>query len=172
MHFRIYICGKILLFLEGLAGLAYSIPDNRLTVRDTMPTDWAWMEVRLPIRIPDQTSNQWPTVRFERSQRDGGITKKILHQYKFSVFLKSSIFIGPLKYRSRQLFRQNEVKRPLLKGLPKSRAAAKEEGLVPMTRFFNPKVSAGRPRKKATNAGRPAAENDVTPATCCAKQPR
>ena len=67
--------GKILLFLEGLAGLAYSIPDNRLTVRDTMPTDWAWMEVRLPIRIPDQTSNQWPTVRFERSQRDGGITK-------------------------------------------------------------------------------------------------
>jgi len=40
-----------------------------------MPTDWAWMEVRLPIRIPDQTSNQWPTVRFERSQRDGGITK-------------------------------------------------------------------------------------------------
>ena len=38
---------------------------------------------------------------------------------------------------------------PPLKGLPKSQAAAKEEGLVPMTRLFNPKVSAGHPPKKA-----------------------
>ena len=29
--------GKVLLYLEGLAGLEYSIPDNRLTVHDTMP---------------------------------------------------------------------------------------------------------------------------------------
>ena len=69
--------GKLLLYLEGLAGLEYSIPDNRLIVHDTMPTDWEWMEVRLPIRMPGKTETQWSTIRYDRSQSGGEMTKSI-----------------------------------------------------------------------------------------------
>ena len=69
--------GKLLLYLEGLAGLEYSIPDNRLIVHDTMPTDWEWMEVRLPIRMPGKTETQWTTIRYDRSQSGGEMTKSI-----------------------------------------------------------------------------------------------
>ena len=41
--------GKILLYLEGFAGLEYSIPSETLTIRPAMPKSWEWMEVRLPI---------------------------------------------------------------------------------------------------------------------------
>ena len=41
--------GKILLYLEGLAGLKYSLPNNKLTIRPALPQAWDWMEVRLPI---------------------------------------------------------------------------------------------------------------------------
>ena len=69
--------GKLLLYLEGLAGLEYSIPDNTLTVHDTMPTNWQLMEVRLPIRIPGEKESRWPMIRYERSQRKNEITKSI-----------------------------------------------------------------------------------------------
>ena len=74
--------GKILLFLEGLAGLEYSLPEKRLTVRDTMPTDWSWMEFRLPMDVPagkDSHSGKryWPVIRFDRSTRDREMTKTI-----------------------------------------------------------------------------------------------
>jgi len=75
--------GKLLLYLEGLAGLEYSIPDNRLVLHDTMPTNWKWMEVRLPIRMPGGKKTCWPAIRYERSEseRDGDnrteITKSI-----------------------------------------------------------------------------------------------
>ena len=66
--------GKLLLYLEGLAGLEYSIPDGTLVVHDTMPTSWKWMEVRLPIRMPGEKKTHWPVIRYERaeSKRDGG----------------------------------------------------------------------------------------------------
>ncbi|MEO0416756.1 MAG: glycosyl hydrolase family 65 protein, partial [Verrucomicrobiota bacterium] len=41
--------GKILLYLEGLGGLDYSIPDQSLTVDPALPRQWDWMEIRLPI---------------------------------------------------------------------------------------------------------------------------
>ncbi len=69
--------GKLLLFLEGLAGLEYSVPEQRLTIRDTMPTDWTWMEVRLPVRTPGQPKTAWPAIRFERAEQDGRVTKTI-----------------------------------------------------------------------------------------------
>ena len=50
--------GKILLYLEGLAGLEYSLPDQQLTIRPSLPNSWAWMEVRLPI------TNQWTKIRY------------------------------------------------------------------------------------------------------------
>jgi len=69
--------GKLLLYLEGLAGLEYSIPDNRLVVHDTMPTNWSWMEVRVPIQMPDEKKTRWPVIRYERSQSGNEITKSI-----------------------------------------------------------------------------------------------
>ena len=50
--------GKILLYLEGLGGLEYSVPERRLTIRPALPENWEWMEIRLPIE------NQWTTIRY------------------------------------------------------------------------------------------------------------
>ncbi len=50
--------GKILLYLEGLAGLSYSLPDRQLTIRPALPKTWDWMEVRLPI------DGEWTKVRY------------------------------------------------------------------------------------------------------------
>ncbi|MDB4786727.1 hypothetical protein OAG29_02050, partial [Planctomycetaceae bacterium] len=50
--------GKNLLYLEGLAGLEYSLPDQQLTIRPALPNSWAWMEVRLPI------ANRWTKIRY------------------------------------------------------------------------------------------------------------
>ncbi|MBL6705101.1 MAG: hypothetical protein ISQ06_03250, partial [Planctomycetaceae bacterium] len=69
--------GKLLLYLEGIAGLEYSIPDSTLTIHDTMPCDWEWMEVRPPIRMPGEQRSRWPMIRYERSQNQSKITKSI-----------------------------------------------------------------------------------------------
>ena len=50
--------GKILLYLEGLAGLKISIPDEKLSIRHALPKRWDWMEVRLPI------GDQWTRIRY------------------------------------------------------------------------------------------------------------
>ncbi|MEO0415392.1 MAG: hypothetical protein AAF226_10630, partial [Verrucomicrobiota bacterium] len=63
--------GKILLYLEGLAGLEYSLPENRLTVRPALPESWDWMEVRLPIK------GQWTQIRYD-SGKDPVITNSPL----------------------------------------------------------------------------------------------
>ena len=31
-----------------------------------MPSDWDWMEVRVPINLPGEKKTQWPTIRYER----------------------------------------------------------------------------------------------------------
>ena len=67
--------GKILLFLEGLCGLEYSIPENRFLVRDTMPETWNWMEVRFPGGIGEQTNPV--QVRYDREQKGEVIQKRI-----------------------------------------------------------------------------------------------
>ena len=50
--------GKILLYLEGLAGLSYSVPKKRLTVNPALPKSWEWMEVRLPI------TGEWVSIKY------------------------------------------------------------------------------------------------------------
>lgn len=50
--------GKILLYLEGLAGLELSIPQKKLWVNPALPEEWDWMEVRLPV------GGQWTKVRY------------------------------------------------------------------------------------------------------------
>ena len=50
--------GKILLFLEGLAGLSYSVPDQMISIRPALPSTWDWMEIRLPV------AGQWSRIRY------------------------------------------------------------------------------------------------------------
>ena len=69
--------GKLLIFLEGLAGLEYSLPENTLIVHDTMPKTWTWMEVRIPLRTKTDRTNRWPVIRYERSRSGNEITKSI-----------------------------------------------------------------------------------------------
>ena len=54
--------GKILLYLEGFAGLDYSIPDNNLTISPSFPNEWEWMELRLPIK------NSWTRIRYNHDE--------------------------------------------------------------------------------------------------------
>jgi hypothetical protein len=65
--------GKILLFLEGLAGISYSLPGGVFKVRDAMPTAWEWMELEIPL----MNEAVWTKVRINRQEKAGGITKKI-----------------------------------------------------------------------------------------------
>lgn len=67
--------GKILLFLEGMAGIEYSVPDNSLTVNDTMPQEWDSMEVRFPVDI--EGARHWPRVSFRREKTDRGVKKTV-----------------------------------------------------------------------------------------------
>ena len=59
-QFSNFNAGKILLYLEGLAGLKYSIPDKNLAVRAALPDSWEWMEIRLPI------AKQWTKIRYTK----------------------------------------------------------------------------------------------------------
>ena len=66
--------GKILLYLEGLFGLSYSIPDQTLSIRDSMPTNWEWMEMDLPVG----NQSDWTKIRIERNNGFlGGLRKTI-----------------------------------------------------------------------------------------------
>lgn len=56
--------GKILLFLEGLGGLKYSVPDQKFMIRPALPEDWDWMEIRLPI------SGSWTKIRYAHDKVD------------------------------------------------------------------------------------------------------
>ncbi len=67
--------GKILLFLEGMAGVDYSIPESTFTVSDNMPEEWTSMEVRVPIEIDGTT--HWPQVTYERTDKGNRVEKTI-----------------------------------------------------------------------------------------------
>lgn len=66
--------GKILLFLEGLAGISYSVPDNLFHIRDSMPKAWEWMEFKVPVG----DTEGWTEVRFERKKSIFGGSRKII----------------------------------------------------------------------------------------------
>lgn len=73
-QFSNFNAGKILLFIEGLAGVSYSVPEQILKIRDSMPLVWEWMELDIPIG----TQSDWTKIRFERNKTFfGGKQKKI-----------------------------------------------------------------------------------------------
>ena len=76
-QFSNFNAGKILLYLEGFAGLEYSLPQNRLIIRESMPQSWEWMEFRLPLSSTEGGDETWTTVRVERKGEGKEIIKTI-----------------------------------------------------------------------------------------------
>ena len=67
--------GKILLILEGIAGLDYSVPKSTLTVCDNMPEQWSFVELRIPMKV-DGTM-RWPRVVYQREE-NGDVVRKTI----------------------------------------------------------------------------------------------
>ncbi|NQT85901.1 hypothetical protein HQ560_04005, partial [bacterium] len=65
----------VLLLLERLAGVRYSIPDDTFTVCDHLPVGWPYVEARVPVTVKGTT--HWVTVRVEREERDGKVKKTV-----------------------------------------------------------------------------------------------
>lgn len=69
--------GKILLILEGLAGIKYSLVEDRLTITDTMPKTWDFMEVGIPLRAGDSDETRWVKVNYDRKSTGSKVQKNI-----------------------------------------------------------------------------------------------
>lgn len=70
--------GKILLYLEGFAGIDYSLPDNELRVHENMPKEWQWMEFQIPMVHKENDAKSWVNIRYERDQQGDTTQKKIV----------------------------------------------------------------------------------------------
>jgi len=68
--------GKIRLILEGIAGLDYSIPDDTFTVCDTMPMEWTYMNVMVPLTKNGRT--YWVGSDLTRQQKPDGTVEKTI----------------------------------------------------------------------------------------------
>lgn len=66
--------GKILLILEGMAGLDYSVPGDTFTVCDTMPDEWDFMKVMVPLEKDGKT--YWVNVEVTKKDKSDGRTEK------------------------------------------------------------------------------------------------
>jgi len=67
--------GKVLLILEGMAGLEYSIPQSTLTLCESMPEQWSSMEVRIPMKVDGRMCR--PRVVYQRKEQEGIVRKTI-----------------------------------------------------------------------------------------------
>merc|ERR1712019_149901 len=67
--------GKIIAYLEGFLGLKINVVDGTFEVADNCPTEWAFMETRVPIQVNGRT--EWTMVRVERSEQAGQLTKTV-----------------------------------------------------------------------------------------------
>lgn len=91
--------GKILLILNGIAGLDYSIPDGTFEIADHMPEEWSFMELKVPVTQPGQTD--WVDVRIDRSDLGNGLIEKTvtvtgnpLQTLKLQPWLEEKILIN------------------------------------------------------------------------------
>ena len=67
--------GKILVILEGIFGLSYSVVDSSFTVADNLPLEWDYMESYVPIGEGDNL--EWTHVMVERDERAASSTKRV-----------------------------------------------------------------------------------------------
>ncbi|MGC6441096.1 MAG: hypothetical protein ACON4H_00435 [Rubripirellula sp.] len=69
--------GKILLYLEGFAGISYSIPRQRLWLRENLPADWQWMHVKIPVNLGVDQETVWVDLQYSREFKGEKTTKQI-----------------------------------------------------------------------------------------------
>ena len=94
--------GKILIILNGIAGLDYSIPEGSFQISDHMPEEWSFMELRVPITQSDQTD--WVNVRIDRVELGEGLIEKTvtvadnpLQTLKIQPWLEEKVLVeGPV----------------------------------------------------------------------------
>ncbi|ARN56162.1 hypothetical protein STSP1_00535 [Sedimentisphaera salicampi] len=67
--------GKILLYIEGILGLKYSVLDDSFTVTDHLPMEWDFMETIVPINCDGNVS--WTKIRTSRTEDAQGVDKTI-----------------------------------------------------------------------------------------------
>lgn len=67
--------GIILLMLEGICGLSYSVVDDSFTVADNMPKEWTFMETYVP--ITKDGLGYWTRVVINRNEVDSVVSKDI-----------------------------------------------------------------------------------------------
>lgn len=67
--------GKILLILEGILGISYSVVEDSFTVCDYLPMEWDYYETYVPIHENGQT--QWTKVRVSRVDNATSFEKTI-----------------------------------------------------------------------------------------------
>jgi hypothetical protein len=67
--------GKILLILEGILGLSYSVIDDSFTISDHLPMEWDYMETYVPIHENGET--QWTRVRVSRNENGPNVEKTV-----------------------------------------------------------------------------------------------
>ena len=67
--------GKILLILEDICGLSYSLVENSFTLADHMPQEWTFMETYVPIREGGQ--DYWTRFKIKRTKLGGIIRKEL-----------------------------------------------------------------------------------------------
>ena len=68
--------GKILLVLEGIGGLSYSVDDDMFSFADNLPSQWQWMEFRVPV-IDKDGREHWVKARADRQQSRGIVEKRV-----------------------------------------------------------------------------------------------
>ena len=67
--------GKLLLLIEGTGGLRYSVEEDSFTFADNLPTNWTFMEFRIPVVKAAGAAVAWVTARAERKCVGGRVTK-------------------------------------------------------------------------------------------------
>jgi len=97
-QFNNFNAGKLLLYLRGLAGLRISNIEDSFTFAPSLPSNWTFMEYRVPVsRRPPASGQQtttaaattaWVTARVERERRGATVTKRVVvHNNPFSRLL-------------------------------------------------------------------------------------
>ena len=99
--------GKILLILEGISGISYSVVDDTFEVSDHLPLEWDYMEFIIPINEDGVTN--WTKVRTSRAQVGGNIEKTISVEGDTQSTLKiqpwldeKTLFSAPAGYTDQQ----------------------------------------------------------------------
>ena len=73
-----------------MLGLSYSVTGSGgvFTLKETIPTEWSYMESYLPVTVDGQT--KWTHVRVDRSEADGVVTKDLVVRSNYQRVLNLS----------------------------------------------------------------------------------